>query len=61
MHVLNSCFKPIAVVTRKLEDVLDAKNGAIKNLQYELARVCKVKFFWNINSDSKCTYKNKYF
>ena len=45
MHVLNSCFKPIAVVTRKLEDVLDAKNGAIKNLQYELARVCKVKFF----------------
>jgi len=31
----------LSVVTRKLEDVLDAKNGAIKNLQYELARVCK--------------------
>ena len=30
-----------SVVTRKLEDVLDAKNGAIKDLQYELARVCK--------------------
>lgn len=29
------------VVTRKLEDVLDSKNGAIKDLQYELARVCK--------------------
>ncbi|XP_048371129.1 dynein regulatory complex subunit 4 isoform X1 [Sphaerodactylus townsendi] len=34
---------PIAltVVTRKLEDVLDSKNNAIKDLQYELARVCK--------------------
>ena len=31
----------LSVVTRKLEDVLDAKNGAIKDLQYELARVCK--------------------
>jgi len=31
----------LSVVTRKLEDVLDAKNGTIKNLQYELARVCK--------------------
>ncbi|OCT82359.1 hypothetical protein XELAEV_18024885mg [Xenopus laevis] len=31
----------LAVVTRKLEDVLDSKNGAIKDLQYELARVCK--------------------
>ncbi|KAI4875249.1 hypothetical protein NFI96_006676 [Prochilodus magdalenae] len=29
------------VVTRKLEDVLDSKNVAIKDLQYELARVCK--------------------
>ncbi|KAG9474958.1 dynein regulatory complex subunit 4 [Eleutherodactylus coqui] len=28
-------------VTRKLEDVLDSKNNAIKDLQYELARVCK--------------------
>ena len=56
MPILNSCFKPIAVVTRKLEDVLDAKNGAIKNLQYELARVCKVYFF-NNDSESKLTYK----
>jgi myosin heavy subunit len=31
----------LSIVTRKLEDVLDAKNGAIKDLQYELARVCK--------------------
>ncbi|XP_017544335.1 dynein regulatory complex subunit 4 [Pygocentrus nattereri] len=29
------------VVTRKLEEVLDSKNVAIKDLQYELARVCK--------------------
>ena len=25
-----------------LKDVLDSKNSAIKDLQYELARVCKV-------------------
>ncbi|XP_066570193.1 dynein regulatory complex subunit 4 [Amia ocellicauda] len=31
----------LTVVTRKLEDVLDSKNIAIKDLQYELARVCK--------------------
>eukprot|EP00035_Acanthoeca_spectabilis_P020184 m.431551 g.431551 ORF g.431551 m.431551 type:complete len:481 (-) comp17317_c0_seq1:116-1558(-) len=31
----------MALVTRKLEDVLDAKNAAIKDLQYELARACK--------------------
>nr|XP_005999251.1 PREDICTED: growth arrest-specific protein 8 isoform X2 [Latimeria chalumnae] len=31
----------LAVVTRKLEEVLDSKNSAIKDLQYELARVCK--------------------
>ncbi|KAK3570963.1 hypothetical protein QTP86_031235 [Hemibagrus guttatus] len=29
------------VVTRKLEEVLDSKNIAIKDLQYELARMCK--------------------
>ena len=28
-------------VSKKLDDVLDAKNGAIKDLQYELARVTK--------------------
>ena len=33
----------LTVVTRKLEDVLDSKNSAIKDLQYELARVCKVR------------------
>ncbi|XP_063294430.1 dynein regulatory complex subunit 4 [Pelobates fuscus] len=31
----------LTAVTRKLEDVLDSKNSAIKDLQYELARVCK--------------------
>lgn len=31
----------LALVTRKLEDVLDAKNAAIKDLQYEVARACK--------------------
>lgn len=31
----------LATVTRKLEDVLDSKNNAIKDLQYELARVSK--------------------
>lgn len=31
----------LTMVTRKLEDVLDSKNSAIKDLQYELARVCK--------------------
>ncbi|XP_026855246.2 dynein regulatory complex subunit 4 isoform X1 [Electrophorus electricus] len=29
------------VITHKLEEVLDSKNIAIKDLQYELARVCK--------------------
>ncbi|MCI4379506.1 hypothetical protein PGIGA_G00229170 [Pangasianodon gigas] len=29
------------VITRKLEEVLDSKNIAIKDLQYELARMCK--------------------
>ncbi|CAJ0955826.1 unnamed protein product, partial [Ranitomeya imitator] len=38
-----SNLDPVALstVTRKLEDVLDTKNNAIKDLQYELARVCK--------------------
>ncbi|XP_075795940.1 dynein regulatory complex subunit 4 [Pelodiscus sinensis] len=31
----------LTMVTRKLEDVLDSKNNTIKDLQYELARVCK--------------------
>ncbi|KAM4612469.1 dynein regulatory complex subunit 4 [Discoglossus pictus] len=31
----------LTAVTRKLEDVLDSKNNAIKDLQYELARVSK--------------------
>ncbi|OAF68860.1 hypothetical protein A3Q56_03395 [Intoshia linei] len=30
-----------STVTQKLEDVLDSKNSAIRDLQYELARVCK--------------------
>ncbi|XP_023646085.1 dynein regulatory complex subunit 4 isoform X1 [Paramormyrops kingsleyae] len=31
----------LSAVSRKLEDVLDSKNLAIKDLQYELARACK--------------------
>ncbi len=31
----------LGTVSKKLEDVLDAKNSAIKDLQYELARVTK--------------------
>ena len=31
----------VEAYVRKLEDVLDAKNAAIKDLQYELARACK--------------------
>ena len=30
-------------MSKKLDDVLDAKNGAIKDLQYELARVTKAR------------------
>ncbi|XP_074248504.1 dynein regulatory complex subunit 4-like [Saimiri boliviensis] len=31
----------MTLVSRKLEDVLESKNSTIKDLQYELARVCK--------------------
>jgi len=31
----------LSVVTKKLEDVLDGKNQAIRDLEYELARMCK--------------------
>ncbi|KAJ3593661.1 hypothetical protein NHX12_005995 [Muraenolepis orangiensis] len=31
----------LGIVTRKVEEVLDSKNIAIKDLQYELARTCK--------------------
>lgn len=31
----------LSVVTRKLEEVLDSKNHTIRDLQYEVARVCK--------------------
>lgn len=43
----------MSVVTRKLEDVLDSKNSAIKDLQYELARVCKA------HNDLIRTYESK--
>lgn len=43
----------LTVVTRKLEDVLDSKNSAIKDLQYELARVCKA------HNDLMRTYEAK--
>merc|ERR1739838_1105441 len=43
----------LTVVTKKLEDVLDSKNGAIKDLQYELARVCKA------HNDLLRTYESK--
>ena len=32
----------LGAVSKKLDDVLDSKNGAIKDLQYELSRVTKV-------------------
>ncbi|XP_031518293.1 dynein regulatory complex subunit 4-like [Papio anubis] len=31
----------LTLVSHKLEDVLESKNSTIKDLQYELARVCK--------------------
>lgn len=39
----NSNFDPVTLgsITQKLDEVLDAKNTAIKDLQYELARVTK--------------------
>lgn len=43
----------LTVVTKKLEDVLDSKNSAIKDLQYELARVCKA------HNDLLRTYESK--
>ncbi|KAG5837230.1 dynein regulatory complex subunit 4-like [Anguilla anguilla] len=43
----------INLVTRKVEDVLDSKNIAIKDLQYELARVCKA------HNDLLWTYETK--
>lgn len=43
----------LTVVTKKLEDVLDSKNNAIKDLQYELARVCKA------HNDLLRTYETK--
>eukprot|EP00049_Salpingoeca_infusionum_P001909 m.51933 g.51933 ORF g.51933 m.51933 type:complete len:496 (+) comp11272_c0_seq1:918-2405(+) len=43
----------LAVVTRKLEDVLDAKNAAIKELQFEVARVAK------IHNDSVMAFETK--
>jgi chromosome segregation ATPase len=43
----------LAVVTRKLEDVLDAKNSAIKELQYEVARIAKA------HNDTVRTFESK--
>eukprot|EP00127_Corallochytrium_limacisporum_P005200 Clim_evm17s201 gene=Clim_evmTU17s201 len=43
----------LSAVTRKLEDVLDSKNQAIKDLRYELARVCKA------HNDVLRTYEGK--
>jgi len=43
----------LTVVTKKLEEVLDSKNSAIKDLQYELARVCKA------HNDLLRTYESK--
>ncbi|XP_071237609.1 dynein regulatory complex subunit 4-like [Salvelinus alpinus] len=40
----------LGVVTRKLEEVLDSKNIAIKDLQYELARICKVRVLAEYNA-----------
>ncbi|XP_025776632.1 dynein regulatory complex subunit 4 [Puma concolor] len=43
----------LTLVSRKLENVLESKNNAIKDLQYELARVCKA------HSDLLRTYEAK--
>ncbi|XP_043328813.1 dynein regulatory complex subunit 4-like [Cervus canadensis] len=43
----------LTLVSRKLEDVLESKNSAIKDLQYELAGVCKA------HSDLLRTYEAK--
>jgi chromosome segregation ATPase len=43
----------LTMITKKLEDVLDTKNSAIKDLQYELARVCKA------HNDLIKTYESK--
>ncbi|XP_059849039.1 dynein regulatory complex subunit 4 [Hypanus sabinus] len=43
----------LTMITRKLEDVLDSKNNVIKDLQYELARVCKA------HNDLLRTYESK--
>jgi len=41
IHAANLDPNLLGTVSKKLDDVLDAKNGAIKDLQYELARVTK--------------------
>ncbi|XP_019675774.1 dynein regulatory complex subunit 4 isoform X2 [Lynx canadensis] len=43
----------LTLVSRKLENVLESKNNTIKDLQYELARVCKA------HSDLLRTYEAK--
>nr|XP_019596112.1 PREDICTED: growth arrest-specific protein 8 isoform X2 [Rhinolophus sinicus]XP_019596113.1 PREDICTED: growth arrest-specific protein 8 isoform X3 [Rhinolophus sinicus] len=43
----------LTLVSRKLEDVLESKNRTIRDLQYELARVCKA------HSDLLRTYEAK--
>uniref|UniRef100_A0A8C4Q8T3 Dynein regulatory complex subunit 4 n=1 Tax=Eptatretus burgeri TaxID=7764 RepID=A0A8C4Q8T3_EPTBU len=54
--VLSTCNlapEDVTVVTQKVEDVLDYKNGAIKQLQFELARACKA------HNDLLRAYKEK--
>jgi len=41
IHAANLDPNLLGTVSKKLDDVLDAKNGAIKDLQYELSRVTK--------------------
>ena len=41
IHAANLDPNLLGTVSKKLDDVLDAKNSAIKDLQYELARVTK--------------------
>merc|ERR1711865_857501 len=41
IHAANLDPNLLGTVSKKLDDVLDSKNGAIKDLQYELARVTK--------------------
>eukprot|EP00002_Diphylleia_rotans_P039852 TRINITY_DN934_c0_g1_i2.p1 TRINITY_DN934_c0_g1~~TRINITY_DN934_c0_g1_i2.p1 ORF type:complete len:472 (+),score=136.82 TRINITY_DN934_c0_g1_i2:54-1469(+) len=47
----------LGAVTKKLDDVLEAKNNSIKDLQYELHRVTKVRIF-SLSASDTCFLQN---